>query len=99
MVSSVFTVKPGELDLLAADLEQITRRIADAIEDADNASQRLHSTWEGEAALSHADRHGKWSTHTQQMSAALAEIQQVLRKADANYTEAAAANVSMWGSA
>lgn len=95
----MYTVTPGELELLAADLERITRQIVDAIGDADNASHRLHGTWDGEAALAHADRHGKWSAHAQQMSAALAEIQQVLRRADANYTGAAAANVLMWGGA
>lgn len=95
----MYTVKPGELELVAAALERVTTRLVDAIEDADNASHRLHGTWEGEAALAHADRHSKWSAHAEQMSAALGEMPQVLRGANANYTGAAATNVSMWGGA
>ncbi|MFD5599348.1 WXG100 family type VII secretion target [Leucobacter sp. NPDC058333] len=95
----MYTVKPGELELLAVALEQVTTQLVDAIEDADNASHRLHGTWEGETASAHADRHSEWRARAEQMSAALAEIRQVLRSADENYAAAAAANVSMWGGA
>ena len=79
------------------DLERITSELADALEDADAASKRLHGVWEGDASEAHNGDHADWSGEARVMTESLREMRSVLRGAHANYSSAAAANSKMWG--
>lgn len=78
------------------DLENVTKTLLEAWEDADAAADRLHGTWAGDAALAHLTSHDLWREDINKLMKALDEMRGALEIARGNYSSAASTNVSMW---
>ncbi|MDR6200880.1 WXG100 family type VII secretion target [Microbacterium sp. SORGH_AS428] len=87
----------AQLTDVVEELERIANEIAEVHANADAASRRLHSTWEGEASQAHTTAHSAWSADAREMNQALVAMRQLLAGAQANYAAAVEANTRMWG--
>lgn len=63
------------------------------LEEIDRTVKDLHISWQGEAAAAHVQAHEKWTHGAEQMDAVNALHR---ARAHTNYTQAAAANRTMW---
>ncbi len=71
-----------QLDLLDARLAEVVRR--------------LHSEWDGAAALAHSDAQEQWDAGFAAMRSALSGMRAAAEVAHRNYGLAADANVALW---
>jgi len=91
-----FTV---DLDRLADIVDRIARfdqHLESALDDADARVNRLHASWNGEAATRHREAHEEWKRGVAEMRSALAVMRQNALTAHENYLNAVTANVRMW---
>jgi WXG100 family type VII secretion target len=65
--------------------------------DLETDARRLAGYWSGPAASAHTAAHERWMTAHRRSCAAADELAQFVRTAHTNYSQAAAANVRMWG--
>jgi len=93
---AAFRVTTSSLQHLVTELENISASLEDALTRADQAVERMHQQWAGDAASAHLASHQAWAAQAQQMKAALTQLQQAAGGARSNYTAAADASVEVW---
>lgn len=85
------------LSQLLDRLQAVDRRAVRIAADLDQDARRLETQWSGMAADRHEAAHRRWLQAHDQLRSAAADLARFVRAAHANYTDAAATNVRMWG--
>lgn len=91
-----FRVHSDQLMDVVDQMSRFDRHLEEALENVDARINQLHATWTGEAAAAHRAAHDQWTRGAAEMRAALDTMRRIAHTAHGNYTEAAAANLSMW---
>jgi WXG100 family type VII secretion target len=89
-----------DLELAAnvvASLAAVDQQLSEVVVDLRWRVARLQETWAGTAAAAHLEAHDSWCASYADMHDALVAMRAALRTAADNYSDAAAANSSMWG--
>ncbi len=98
MAGDQFLVDLGELDAVIGDMERTERELQQLTDDIERQIRALHEVWEGQAAVAQRAAQAEWDQGMREMRQALVEIRGAARRAHGNYTSAAEANTSTWGS-
>lgn len=83
---------------VVASLSAVEGSLGEVVGDLRWRVARLHSLWQGEAALAHLDAHRAWSAAYDDMHEALAAMRRAVHLAAEAYAEAAATNTANWES-
>lgn len=91
-----FRVDTDQLSQLIEQMTRFDQHLESMLDGVDTKVTQLHATWTGAAAAQHLQAHNQWQHGAQEMRDALAAMRQNATTAHQNYTNAVAANVSMW---
>ncbi|WP_101525302.1 WXG100 family type VII secretion target [Nocardioides houyundeii] len=94
---TAFRVDVEELRLVVAEMTACQAALDDLVGDADAVTRDLHAEWSGLARDAHVTSYARWRGEFADMTQALAGIRDLGDTAQANYTAAVGANLSMWG--
>lgn len=95
-MAEAFAVEPEALAEAVQRMTAFQRYAEDMIAEIDSRVARLHATWSGEAAASHAEAHRHWKRGEAMMRTALAQLEKAAAAAHGNYTGAVSVNLGMW---
>jgi WXG100 family type VII secretion target len=95
-VSSRFRIQPDQLSDLVERMSRFGVDLERALEQVESRVNQLHGTWSGPAAEAQRAAHDEWKRGAAEMREALDMMRRIASTAHGNYTEAAAANLSMW---
>lgn len=91
-----FRVDPASLSDAVARMAEFGRHAEAMIAEIESLVTRLHVTWTGEGAASHAEAHRHWAGGEAMMREALAQLRSAGHSAHTNDTAVMSANQSMW---
>lgn len=91
-----FRVDTEQLWQLVEAMSRFDQQLESMLDEVDAKVNQLHATWTGAAAQQHQQAHDQWQQGAREMHQALTTMRQNAITAHQNYTNATAANVSMW---
>ena len=80
----------------AGDTDTVANHIDQQLDDLKTYLSPLVASWSGQASTDYQALQSKWDSSAADLNAILREIANTLRAAHANYTQAEAANISIW---
>ncbi len=91
-----FSVDPEALVDALERMQSVQKLSRALLEEIDRTVKDLHISWHGDAAAAHVQAHEKWTHGAEQMDHAVNALHRTGTGAHTNYTQAAAANRTMW---
>lgn len=94
---SAFSIDTDQLEARIDELARFDRMLGEQLDRLDATMGQLRGSWSGSASDAQQRAHREWARGFDEMRRAVVGMREVARVAHANYTNAARANVRMWG--